>query len=304
MRVAYRFSLSDIAIAVFAIILVSTFSLQLHLNRSLSPKVLAETYQILCGTTVMPPGTIILCTPGQMTTRGADKYICNSTCTGWVFVAPDSPSWDRGSCCVDDGIESICSDRYTMITCKGGDLVNGLPAGVKWFDSHNECYNVRAQSGGKCILSSSSSSNSSAAKFGGSTCGDYRVDTPNGYGVYEECDWGPRNSDTLPDSCRGNCMNPRCGDGVIDPSLLEECDDGDLGNGPNGWNNCDAECKVVTQAADESLYFMITQALMNLPSYEDLSNMGATSSTGENNGASAPLFDWNALFFPISPLTW
>jgi len=99
-------------------------------------------------------------------------------------------------------------------------------------------------------------------------------------------------------------MNPRCGDGVIDPSLLEECDDGDLGNGPNGWNNCDAECKVVTQAADESLYFMITQALMNLPSYEDLSNMGATSSTGENNGASAPLFDWNALFFPISPLTW
>ena len=42
---------------------------------------------------------------------------------------------------------------------------------------------------------------------------------------YEECDLGDGvNSDSAADTCRTNCMNPFCGDGVIDTG--ESCDDG------------------------------------------------------------------------------
>eukprot|EP01098_Paradermamoeba_levis_P005335 TRINITY_DN225_c0_g1_i5.p1 TRINITY_DN225_c0_g1~~TRINITY_DN225_c0_g1_i5.p1 ORF type:complete len:693 (-),score=212.04 TRINITY_DN225_c0_g1_i5:1826-3904(-) len=40
----------------------------------------------------------------------------------------------------------------------------------------------------------------------------------------EQCDDGPRNSDTRPNMCRRNGRNPSCGDGVVDNG--EQCDDG------------------------------------------------------------------------------
>ncbi len=51
-------------------------------------------------------------------------------------------------------------------------------------------------------------------------CGDGFTDTAAG----EECDDAQFNSDTDPDACRTNCLNPSCGDGVTDTG--EECDDG------------------------------------------------------------------------------
>ncbi len=48
------------------------------------------------------------------------------------------------------------------------------------------------------------------------TCGDGIIDP-----LYEQCDDGKRNGG---DTCRYNCVLPRCGDALLDPN--EECDDG------------------------------------------------------------------------------
>jgi cysteine-rich repeat protein len=51
----------------------------------------------------------------------------------------------------------------------------------------------------------------------------------------EECDPAWR-SDTMPDTCRMDCTNPRCGDGVIDTG--EWCDDGNT----TPLDGCEADC--------------------------------------------------------------
>ena len=62
-------------------------------------------------------------------------------------------------------------------------------------------------------------------------CGDGRVDPG------EACDFGPRNSDTEPDTCRTDCTLPRCGDGVVDTA--DGCDDGNVAPG----DGCDERCQ-------------------------------------------------------------
>ncbi len=54
----------------------------------------------------------------------------------------------------------------------------------------------------------------------------------------EECDDGTGNSDTEPDACRTDCGAAWCGDGVVDTG--EECDDGN--NEPD--DGCDEVCVV------------------------------------------------------------
>jgi cysteine-rich repeat protein len=54
---------------------------------------------------------------------------------------------------------------------------------------------------------------------------------------FEECDDGEDNSDTVPDACRLNCLNPRCGDDVTDSS--ETCDDGNT----TSCDGCSATCQ-------------------------------------------------------------
>jgi cysteine-rich repeat protein len=56
----------------------------------------------------------------------------------------------------------------------------------------------------------------------------------------EECDVGVENSDTEPDSCRTTCLDPYCGDGVVDDDEGEDCDDGNHRNG----DGCDEDCFV------------------------------------------------------------
>ncbi len=55
-----------------------------------------------------------------------------------------------------------------------------------------------------------------------SVCGDGVVDPSTG----EQCDEGETNSDILPDHCRNDCRLPFCGDGVRDAE--EECDDANV----------------------------------------------------------------------------
>jgi cysteine-rich repeat protein len=61
-------------------------------------------------------------------------------------------------------------------------------------------------------------------------CGDGMLDAG------EECDDGALNSDTLPDRCRTDCLDPSCGDGVVDVSHGEDCE-------PPGTLLCDADCQ-------------------------------------------------------------
>lgn len=67
-------------------------------------------------------------------------------------------------------------------------------------------------------------------------CGNGIVNTE----YAEECDMGALNSDTLPDRCRTDCSNPRCGDHILDSG--EQCDDGLL-NGHAEVSACDAQCR-------------------------------------------------------------
>jgi len=83
------------------------------------------------------------------------------------------------------------------------------------------------------------------AQSGGFTCasrgcGNGTVDQDS----EEECDEGAANS-WDPDHCRPNCLNPYCGDGIVDPQQgtdgPEECDDGNIDQS----DDC-ANCHIAT----------------------------------------------------------
>ena len=54
--------------------------------------------------------------------------------------------------------------------------------------------------------------------------------------MLEACDQGDANSDDVPDACRLDCTESRCGDGVQDTG--ESCDDGNLEDGDGCQNTC------------------------------------------------------------------
>jgi cysteine-rich repeat protein len=63
-------------------------------------------------------------------------------------------------------------------------------------------------------------------------CGDSVVQADFG----EQCDNGPANNDTTANACRTDCLNPGCGDGVLDRG--EACDDGNTNNADGCSNLC------------------------------------------------------------------
>ncbi|MFO0633388.1 MAG: hypothetical protein U0168_11100 [Nannocystaceae bacterium] len=95
--------------------------------------------------------------------------------------------------------------------------------------------------------SDSGSADASATMTQGSADSSTTEDLPGpgecGNGVLdgdEQCDDGQANSDSEPDACRTDCRVAHCADGVIDPSLGEECDDAS-GNS-NEPNACRVDC--------------------------------------------------------------
>ena len=64
------------------------------------------------------------------------------------------------------------------------------------------------------------------------TCGDGMVNHPD-----EECDDGENNSNVA-DSCRVDCISPKCGDSILDSN--EDCDDGNLVS----VDGCTDECLI------------------------------------------------------------
>jgi cysteine-rich repeat protein len=67
-------------------------------------------------------------------------------------------------------------------------------------------------------------------------CGDGIVDDTL---LHEACDAGSMNADTPNAPCRSNCTAPRCGDGIVDNLLGEVCDDGNNVSG----DGCSGDCK-------------------------------------------------------------
>lgn len=66
-------------------------------------------------------------------------------------------------------------------------------------------------------------------------CGDGTLNVTDG----EVCDDGELNSDTAADACRTDCTEPSCGDGAVDTG--EECDDGEL-NSNTEASACRTDC--------------------------------------------------------------
>ncbi len=74
-----------------------------------------------------------------------------------------------------------------------------------------------------------------------SSCGDGYVDPS----AAEECDDGIFNSDSTPNACRTTCRDAGCGDGVVDDGK-EVCDDGNTASG----DGCRADCKKIEVCND------------------------------------------------------
>ena len=74
-----------------------------------------------------------------------------------------------------------------------------------------------------------------------------RADCGNGIvGCDEACDDGPDNSDVVQGACRTDCSLAGCGDSVVDYTLSEQCDDGNLEDG----DGCSAACQLEPLGAD------------------------------------------------------
>ena len=71
--------------------------------------------------------------------------------------------------------------------------------------------------------------------------------TPCGNGTIDQgetCDAGEDNSDDTPNQCRSDCTQPSCGDGVVDTTYGEECDDSAQIQVANGTcSSCELSCR-------------------------------------------------------------
>ena len=74
-----------------------------------------------------------------------------------------------------------------------------------------------------------------------SRCGDGYVDPSTA----EQCDDGAANSDTKSNACRTDCIRGRCGDSILD-DITEVCDDGNTASG----DGCRADCKKLETCGD------------------------------------------------------
>ncbi|UCC30611.1 MAG: IPTL-CTERM sorting domain-containing protein [Phycisphaerales bacterium] len=72
-------------------------------------------------------------------------------------------------------------------------------------------------------------------------CGDGTLNTTAG----EECDDGVDNSDTTPDACRTDCKEAYCGDGTVDTG--EVCDDGNTVEEDACTNSCERGIPTVSE---------------------------------------------------------
>jgi MYXO-CTERM domain-containing protein len=122
-------------------------------------------------------------------------------------------------------------------TLRGFTASNGRGFAVSQDGDSASVFDVTA--GGDFTAAAPFATGLTAIRTGGlmyySACGDGVLQPSLG----EECDDAAGNSDTMPDACRANCHPASCGDGIVDSA--EDCDEGDA-NDDSGVCHTDCQC--------------------------------------------------------------
>ena len=181
-------------------------------------------------------------TDGGSTTDGGPVGDGGTTGDGGTSLMPlcGNGIVDTNETCDDgDGIlTDDCPDGPTG-TCQTATCGDGYLYGPG-FGGAEQCDDGNMDTGDGCDDSCQRES---------SLCGDGNLDTN------EACDLGGANSDvasgSCPQVCRTDCSCPRCGDGVTDYALGEECDDYNTSSGDGCSSSCAIE--VGSSCGDGSL---------------------------------------------------
>ena len=139
---------------------------------------------------------------------GATGHVCDD---GGSCVGTTCRVFDNGSAPEHGICQALGYDRCVDVTWGGGpgDSDSSMPHAYNW-----SCSDFVCGLGGSTYDSDNCS-------------GSEMLDSIRCSGGYEEaCDEGDANSDAPGATCRADCTLPRCGDGVLDAHLGEECDDG------------------------------------------------------------------------------
>ena len=172
---------------------------------------------------------------------------CNLECNGFnpcIAVENCGDGIRNGNEMCDDGNAingDLCTNACTNAVC--GDEIKQL--GVE------DCDEVSSKCTGLC-------------KF--TTCGDGIVQAPNGLGINEICDGNSQPCSELGYAgvvaCSGTCVNyglcvitERCGDGIIQSSAGEQCDDGNAVDS----DGCNAFCRNEIIGLPPTLQVMLPQ---------------------------------------------
>jgi cysteine-rich repeat protein len=169
---------------------------------------------------------------------------CENDCTLPVCgnsINDDGETCDDGNNVANDG----CSGNCIVEIC-GDSTVQSDPGRPEACDDGNQnnndgctnvcqisagCGNNTVDAGEECDDGANVNDDGCTSSCVIEVCGDgVQQNDPN---RLEQCDNGANNSNNLPDACRTNCQNPRCGDSVVDTG--EDCD---------GGANCDGQCKI------------------------------------------------------------
>ncbi len=287
-------SLSEIAIGIFAIILIFTFAVQLSFNRRTGSKVLAQTI-VTYECTIdgneysTPPRCVSL---GAVTTHpDGTQWRCLSSCQEERLADSAGPSGGSPGCCVGNPRSGTMRfDRtkaQSECVAQTDEQLKGLTAGqettLQWFGDMSDYTDALLSHGGSCVArpkpvcgnfllekpieeceTNIACTNGSECKE--CSCGNNLISCGNGTREQgEECDEGVRNANSENAACRMDCKYARCGDGIADSRLGEECDLGSSLNGIAG-SGCSAYCRVsITELPPEvqpeetaPLYFMTT----------------------------------------------
>ncbi|MBL7021878.1 hypothetical protein ISR92_00920 [Patescibacteria group bacterium] len=153
----------------------------------------------------------------------------------------------------DQGVTDVCNNFDTGNYINTCQVINNLETQIVdtcKAESSNNCGNSIVNDGEQCDDGNKLSGDGCSALCQSEItayCGDGRIQSPNSFGVNEECENIPANS-IDGDGCNSQCLNEAeayCGDGILqqpnDKNFSEQCDDGNkfVGDGCN--NLCQIE---------------------------------------------------------------
>ncbi|HSA58115.1 MAG TPA: DUF4215 domain-containing protein [bacterium] len=166
---------------------------------------------------------------------------CSDTCEkefcgDGVIQAAAGEECDDGAQSPGDGCDENCQlescgdgIKQPSEECDDGNLVDN--DGCNHLCREERCGDGVKQAPEQCDDGNQADNDGCSDKCRLENCGDGVVQPG------EECDNGLSNSDTTPNACRTDCQDPGCGDTVIDSG--EDCDDGNN----NSLDGCNSTCK-------------------------------------------------------------